>query len=166
LHAFWEDLGGDDAKKAYQAIRAFAQAPKEAVQFLTSKMKPATTPDAKRVTQLVKSLNDEQFTVRENAFKELESLAELAEPALRAAMAASQPLEARRRLERLLAQLDAPTVLPERRREARVVETLEMIGTPEAKELLEAWGRGAPLARLTKDARESLERLRSDWAVD
>jgi hypothetical protein len=129
-------------------------------------MKPAAAPDAKQVAQLVKNLNDEQFAIRESAFKELEYLAELAEPALRAAMAASQPLEARRRLERLLNQLDAPTTLPEKRREARAVETLEMIGTPEARELLGELERGTPLSRLTRDARESLQRLRSGRGAD
>jgi hypothetical protein len=41
----------------------------------------------------------------------------------------------------------------------RAVEVLEHIGTPDAREVLEKLTRGDPSARLTQEAKASLERL-------
>ena len=44
-------------------------------------------------------------------------------------------------------------------RELRALEALERIGTPEARGHLRVLSRGAPAARLTEEAKASLERL-------
>jgi hypothetical protein len=49
---------------------------------------------------------------------------------------------------------------PDRRRAIRACEVLEGIGTPAARELLAAWAKGTPGATLTREAAESLERLK------
>jgi hypothetical protein len=41
----------------------------------------------------------------------------------------------------------------------RAVEVLEEIGTPAARKLLETLAKGAPAARITKEAKASLGRL-------
>ncbi len=41
----------------------------------------------------------------------------------------------------------------------RTVEVLEIAGTPEARQVLEQLAKGAPEARLTQEAKASLERL-------
>jgi hypothetical protein len=41
----------------------------------------------------------------------------------------------------------------------RVTTLLERIGTPDAKQLLEEYAKGEPAARLTREAKASLERL-------
>jgi hypothetical protein len=41
----------------------------------------------------------------------------------------------------------------------RAIEVLEHIGTPDANELLQTLATGAPEARLTQEAKASLERL-------
>jgi hypothetical protein len=63
----------------------------------------------------------------------------------------------RQRLEGIVASLALPA--GERLRELRAVEVLERIGDAEARRLLEALSRGAPDARLTRDARAVLGRL-------
>ncbi|MFO0842599.1 MAG: hypothetical protein U0797_09420 [Gemmataceae bacterium] len=71
-------------------------------------------------------------------------------------------LEARKRLERLLAAVDADvhTPSPERIRALRAVELLERIGTPAARRALAELAGGAPGARLTREAKATRDRAR------
>jgi hypothetical protein len=66
-------------------------------------------------------------------------------------------LEVRQRLELLLEKPAIPR--PEGFRTLRALEVLEYIGTPEAPTILESLAKGAPEARLTEEARLSLDRL-------
>jgi hypothetical protein len=67
-------------------------------------------------------------------------------------------LEMRQRLEQLLRKVE-PSRSPDRLREVRAIEVLEHIGTSEAEQLLQTLAKGAPEARLTQEAKASLERL-------
>ena len=58
-----------------------------------------------------------------------------------------------------MARLDGPVPSPETLRGLRAVEVLELIGTAEAKEVLELLARGLAEARLTQEASASLGRL-------
>jgi hypothetical protein len=89
----------------------------------------------------------------------LEKLHELAEPALQNVLQGKPALEVRQRVEQLLEKLHGPITNPEQLRMIRAVEVLEHIGTPEAKQVLRSLAKGAPEARLTKEAMASLERL-------
>jgi hypothetical protein len=102
-------------------------------------------------------LQSDRFELRRQAEATLEKLGDLTEPALRKALADEPPLEVRQRLERLLAKHFVPTV--EQLRELRAVELLELIGTSEAREELQALARGVPDARLTSAAKSALSRL-------
>jgi hypothetical protein len=77
---------------------------------------------------------------------------------LRKALDAGLPAEARRRVERTLAQLD-PVNSPAVLRGPRAVEALEAVGTPEARAVVEVLAGGDPSARLTRDAKATLARL-------
>jgi hypothetical protein len=106
-------------------------------------------------------LDTNQFAVRESAKQELEKLGEIAAPACRKALEQKPSVEARRRLEALLEKQSREWQNPssERLRTLRAVEVLEHIGTPEARQVLETLAKGAPEARLTQEAAESLQRL-------
>jgi type IV secretory pathway VirB4 component len=67
--------------------------------------------------------------------------------------------ELRRRLETLLSKLQGPITSTETLRSLRAIEVLEHIATPEARELLQKLARGAPEARLTREAKTAVERL-------
>jgi RNA polymerase sigma factor (sigma-70 family) len=159
VRRLWEDLASADAARAYQAVLGLAQSPAEAVSFLGKHLQPVAAPEPKRIDQLIKDLDDDRYSVRHKAARELEKLGELAEPNLKMALAAKSSLEFRRRVEELLGKLQGPVVTPEALRGIRAVETLECIGTPEARAMLKKWSEGDPHARLTQDARASLERL-------
>jgi WD40 repeat protein len=156
--AAWDDLGGADAARAYQAAWELA-APGPAAALLRERLKPAAPADPERVARLIADLDDDDFAVRERATRELEGLAGLAEAACRKALAGRPPPEVRRRLEYLLEERDQRAVLPGQLQGLRAVEALEHLGSPEAVQLLKTLADGVPEARLTQEAKASLERL-------
>jgi hypothetical protein len=117
------------------------------------------TNDPKQVAQWIADLDSEDFAARERASKALQNLGRVAVPSLRAALAATESLEAKRRLERLVAEAAKPTA-PEVLRVERVLETLELMGGPEAREALETLAKGPQGAWLCQVASESLRRQR------
>jgi hypothetical protein len=158
LDALWTDLAAVDARNAFQAIHVLARASKQSVPFLNDHLKPATL-DPQRIAKLVADLDSEQFKTRKNAGDDLEKLGELAEPALRKALEGNPTLEIKKRIEPMLEKIAAQVLSSEQVRGIRGVEVLELAGTPEAKQVLEALAKGAPGARLTQEAKASLERL-------
>jgi len=72
--------------------------------------------------------------------------------------------EVRRQATRLLDKL--ATLSGERLRHVRAVEALEYTNTPSARQVLEGLAKGAPEARLTREAIEALERLKRTPAKD
>ena len=157
LDTAWAELAGDDASRAYRTLTALVAAPRQAVPFLKAHLQPAEKADARRIRRLIADLDSDRFGVRQRATKELEAVAELAAPVLRQALAQRPSPEVRRRAEGLLARLDS--LRPEQVRGVRAVEVLEHIGTPEAQDILDSLARGTPEARLTQEAKTSLERL-------
>jgi hypothetical protein len=107
----------------------------------------------------VADLDHDQFAVREKAMAELEMLGEWAEPALRKILESDPSTETRRRVERLLEQLDRLTVAGGRLRTLRAIEVLEHIGTPEARRVLEMLAGGFSGSRVTREAKAALDRL-------
>jgi hypothetical protein len=162
--AAWASLIGADAAKAYRTMARLGESP-AAVGLLRERLKPADAPDAKRIAQLIAQLDHDDFAVREQATKDLESLGQQAEDALRKAAGASPSAEAARRLAGLLEKVAAGATTGERLREIRALEVLEGLGPPEARKLLEELARGAPEAALTREAKASLERLAKRPAV-
>jgi hypothetical protein len=155
----WDHLASANAKDAYQAIAALAAAPGQAVPFLGEKLRPAVAPDPKLVARLIADLDSENFAARQKATAALEKHAELVVPQLRAALKGQPALEVAQRLEKLLHSIASQPLPSERLRELRAVEALECIATPSARTVLQPLGRGAPEARLTREARAALRRL-------
>jgi WD40 repeat protein len=159
MTSLWSDLAGSDAPKAYQAIGFFAQSPRDAVPFIREKLRPAAGVDAQRVARLIAALDSTSFAERAKASKELEALEDLAARQLTTTLQGKPPAETRKRCEYLLEQLGKPLPQGEVLRSVRAVQALERIATADAKQLLQTLAVGAPDARLTREAKESLERL-------
>jgi hypothetical protein len=155
----WEDLASADAKQGYAALCQLASRPAEALPLLRSRLRPAAASDPAHLARLLKALDSDEATARDKAARELASLGPLAAPTLRAALEAPPSAEVKRRIEDLLERLAAPLTAPEALREVRAVEVLERIGSADARGLLGDLARGAPEARLTREAQSSLARL-------
>jgi hypothetical protein len=161
LDRLWADLSGEDAKKAFQAAAELTAVPAQSVPLLCERLKPIAGPPAQDITGHIKDLNSKQFEVRDRATQALEKLGDLAEPLLRQALDGQPSLEARRRVELVLEKLGSAKPSPERLTAARAVAVLERVATPEVRKHLATLAAGAPGARLTREARSSLERLAS-----
>jgi len=159
LESAWTDLTSSNAVAGRRAVETLCADPAQAVRLLRERLVPVKSPDNKQVARWIADLSSDAFEQRRLATDHLERLGELAGPALRAALAAEPPLEARRRMTALLAKL-SPAVLPtEALRAVRGVQVLEMIANAEARKMLVVLAGGAAGARLTQEAQASLERL-------
>jgi WD40 repeat protein len=154
----WQQLGDPEAARAWAAVWSLADDPRRSVPLLRDRLRPVASVPPAELTKWIADLESEQFSTREKATADLEKAGEAAEGALRKCMAGKPPLEARRRVERLLAKLEPS---PESLRAYRALAVLEQAGTAEARRILEALAKGAPQARFTEDARASLARLRA-----
>jgi hypothetical protein len=161
LAAAWTALGDMDARNAYQALLRLIAASDLAVSFIGQRLSPVAEPVDATVNELASKLDAPRFADREAATAALAILDMQAESTLRRLLAGNPAAEAKKRAELLLARLEGPLNHPERLRELRAVEVLEHIATPSARDLLTDLAKGAPGARLTVEAKASLERLKS-----
>jgi hypothetical protein len=159
LQGFWRALADDDAENADRALCTLAAKAEQSLPFLRRHLRPAKVAEEERLARLIADLDSDRFAVRERAVQELGRRGESAETALRQALKRSPSLEARRRMERLLEQFRRSPLAPDLLRSLRAAEVLERIATPEARRLLEELARGAREARLTREAKASLQRL-------
>lgn len=159
LEQLWADLASDDGSRVHRAIWGLVAA-RQIMPWLREHLKPAPRVDAQRIAQLIADLDSDTFAVREKATRELEEIADCAEPALRTALANKPSLELRRRVEPIVEKLENwPASSPAKLREWRALEVLEHLGTFEARQLLQKLADGAPEARLTHESKAALERL-------
>jgi WD40 repeat protein len=156
LEALWTDLAGQDASRAFDAVRRLSASPDQAVTLLRQRLCPAAPAAPQRMAQLLADLEGDRFEVRRQAESELEKLGESAEPGLRQALD-DAPLDLRQRVERLLDRLSVQTATP--RRNLHAVELLELIGNAEARQVLQTLMGGMSGARLTREAANAMQRL-------
>jgi WD40 repeat protein len=158
--AMWHALRGTDPARAHQAALKLVADPAVAVPTLRTRLKPVPAPDTKKLTQLLEDLDNKDFQTRQRASADLEKLGELAEHAVKQALAAQPGLERRQRLEKVRDRLLTTAALPAEQCQAlRALEVLERVGSPEAKQVLRHVATGAEGARLTREARAALTRL-------
>jgi WD40 repeat protein len=154
----WEELGGADAVRAYQALWALAADPKRTLARLREQLRPAKGIDAKRVARLIADLDHDDFAVREKASQELAKLGPDVAPALRKAIEGDPTVELYRRVTDLLDKLGQGASSPGLRRMRRALEVLEQIDTPAARAWLKRLAEGAPGSWVTTEARAALRR--------
>jgi RNA polymerase sigma factor (sigma-70 family) len=158
LEAWWLDLLGDDTPQAYRAFWALTAATDRSVSILAAHVRAAEV-DVAKLAPLIRDLDDDDYDTREKASAALKRFGPAAEPALRKTLEGKPSLELRRRIEALLDLFREPITDPQTMRAVRVVEVLEAIATPVARQALADLARGAEGAHLTREAKASLERL-------
>jgi WD40 repeat protein len=155
LEALWTDMAGDDARKAFQAVRALAARPKEAAPFLRDQLRPLAAAEAndspERISKLTADLDANDFETRDKASKELGKLGARAEAALKKVLENPPSAEAKRRIEALLVDIGKPKLLGEQLQAGRALEALERMGGDDAHAVLESLGKDAK-NRWLKDA--------------
>lgn len=158
FQTMWLALKTGDPTPAYRAMSRLLQSPADTVSLLQKQIAVAKPPDPQLLARLIYELDSNRFEVRQRASAELEKLGDLAGPALEAALKTNPSLETRRRVERLLRKLEDPGLSPDWLQKVRALEALEYLGTSEARAFLERLANGAPGARLTQEARLTLDR--------
>jgi hypothetical protein len=158
LEGWWADLADTDARKAHAAARELSAVPEQAGRLFRDHLRPISEAAPEKVRQLIADLDGAEFEQREAAMKQLLDLGEGAGPALRAALKAGPSAEQKKRIGDLLESQNRGTSA-EALRQLRAVEVLELIGGDAARELLETLAKGQSEARLTREARATLERL-------
>jgi WD40 repeat protein len=157
--ALWNDLRGDGAA-AHRAIARLAEAGAPAVAALRPRTKALAPPDEKRVAQLLKDLDAEEFETRERASEELEKLGDKARGALRGVLAGQSSTEAKRRAMALLEKLDKGGAPSAEVTWLRVVEALEFNASPEARDWLRELAKDPPSKAVGADVEAALARLK------
>jgi WD40 repeat protein len=158
LETLWTDLAGKDGARAFAAQQTLSRHPAQAAALVRQRLPVAREVDPERLAKLIGGLSSRSLAARQKAVVELKELGEQVQPALEKALAGDLSLEARQRVERLLRDVIARPA-GSRLRDIRAVEALALAGGPEAREALRALARGAPPARLTREARAALDRL-------
>jgi hypothetical protein len=159
LQTAWKSLASDDAPSANRVLWSLAAGAKESVPFLG---KQVFLVDPARIQQLLKDLNANKYPVREHASMELGKYGRWIEGVLKEALKRPESEEVRRRIERLLSQLNVPGSLSldqERLRLRRTMLILEQVGGADSRKVLQDLVRGAPEEAFREEARASLERM-------
>jgi WD40 repeat protein len=161
LEKLWGDLARRDAAVAQRALVELGARPAQALPLLKERLTALSGDRAGRLSQGLAGLESARFRAREEATRALEQAGKWAEPALRRRLAGKPPLEVKRRVEQLLAKLEAADGLPPDGgwlQALRGAEALERLGTPEARRALEALAALAPETWVSREARAALGR--------
>jgi RNA polymerase sigma factor (sigma-70 family) len=156
--ALWVALKGEP-KGAYAAHWRLRDDPDATLKLLRKRLLPVKSPPDAELQALIRALASEKFATRSQAMEALRQHGRSAASALRAANKETLPLEAKRRVEKLLHEsLPTSPLTPEELRHIRATAILERLGIPEADRLLQELAGGAPEVRLTQEAQMALVR--------
>lgn len=162
LRQLWRMLGEPDGHAAWSAMVALKHRPEQALALILD-----PPDDELLIKQLIQRLDDDEFSVRDAAFRALRQLSLHAEPFLHNTLNTSRSAEVKVRVRRLLSYLAGPRrevqlqVLKEAQthRDMRVVQLLKWIGTEDAMKRLETLRESAKLLAIRRQAELALKFL-------
>jgi WD40 repeat protein len=156
----WRQLGDLDSGKAFEAQRRLLHRAHDPVAVLRRHVAPAAPADAALLARLIGGLDHDRYEIRERSRAELENLGDRAASAVMQALQKPASLEAAHLLHEIRSKLDSDSTTSDLAA-SRAIEVLEQLNTPDACRLLEELASGMPEARLTKEAKSALDRMRS-----
>ena len=158
----WAALGSREPaamKSAWIALRAD---PKGTLSLIAAEFEASQSgTSAERIRKLVAELDDDSFTVRDRASKELATIGESARTALMQAAREGGSAEAKKRAAALLRLLGETGLSASQLRDLRAVRLLERIGGTSARQTLERLAKGNLHDPVTRAAVVSLRRLKA-----
>ncbi len=156
----WVALASDGSASYWAAV-SLAKSGDAAVAMLGERLRPPKN-DSEHIEALIAELDHDDFETRKKASEALEAFGPWAEDAFKRRLAADPSTEVRGRLTALLAQnKEGAAASREQQRRIRAIQALELIGTPAAREVLEALGKGSPFAKIRVEAQTALLRMGS-----
>jgi hypothetical protein len=161
LDALFKDLSSDNDLKASRAVLALSAAASQSLPALKAMLRQGSPPDLKAIPKLIADLKSDQFALRDKATRKLAAMGPSVRPELRPYLKMPLELEAKRRIEKLLADLgDAGFTASDRLLTERAIVILERIGSNEARQVLTGVLYGVPTETLIDQAQAALERLK------
>jgi hypothetical protein len=148
-----------DAEAAWRALWALVVAGGAAAAYLGQQLSTVPPLETATAARYRDALDSDKFAERDKATRELRQMGSAAEPLLVALLQGQPTLELRVRVEVLLKPLRAVQWSPAQVRIARMLETLERIGSKDACAVLADLARGAPDVWLTRQAACCVQRL-------
>lgn len=159
LSACWDAMADQDAHKSYRAYLEFRAAGENAVPFLAGKLKPVGQPQAQTVAHNVALLNSADYRDRVKAYQQLRHFGPVLRKQLTQALDASADLAAKRRLRKLLADMDSLLLARRTHRDLMAIRVLQSIANPQAVAALKRISTGLDVAWQTRSARNALDQL-------
>lgn len=123
----------------------------QAVRFIHEYVRPSLAVDPARVQKIAADLDNDSFSQREAASRDLARMGLEAEPILHAMLLQDNSVESKIRLINLVEQFKKERIVT-----LRSIEVLAKINIPEARELLEKLADGTPQSQITREARKVL----------
>src|SRR5262249_27580426 len=121
----YRDLGAEDPRKAFRAVRVLAADPGRSVPYLEKRVEAVPGYGGRCGTQLIADLDADKFQIRERARVALTLFGEGVQAQLRAAFTRKGvSLELRERVGRLIRRLEANDLTEDQRRRFRVIAAL------------------------------------------
>ncbi len=158
-------LASGDAQTGRKAMATLIAAGENGLEVLAPHLEPIADPGQaeREIQRLIKDLDSDDFSTRQGASEALRALGPRTVPALEAELKRELSLDATRRIQRLLKQLENKTerYTGESLRRIRGIEVLEGIGSAQAQELLKQLANGPASSPETLDARFALNRIQN-----
>lgn len=154
----WQELGNDDAAKAYLAVQRWARQPQAAEWLMQQILNSSGLMEPQQIQEWIKQLNAVKYQDRELATKQLNKHAAVARKEMEAAMLKAQSAEVKRRLSQIIEKAKETTSLSDNPLLlARAIEALELMNHPQALVQLQLLAKRTDA--LGREAREAALRL-------
>jgi hypothetical protein len=157
LDKVWTEMGDENAAKSLQACAELYGA-KQGLTYLKDHLKiKVQIPDDKEIAALLAKLDDNEFSVREEAEAKLVKAGPSIQPAIDKALKDYKSAEMQMRLNRILAKFKENNPLLQAE---HALEVLVALRTPEAKDLLQTLAKGDEKDWLAQKAKKAIDRLK------